>query len=65
MPVLKCVKLLKALMVEDNIEAKDLVGIWENEIQVSEVLNGERQMTATQMQKLAEFFHVSAAAFLE
>ncbi|WP_374826276.1 type II toxin-antitoxin system HigA family antitoxin [Aerosakkonema sp. BLCC-F183] len=65
MPVLKGVKLLKALMVEDNIEAKDLVRISENEVQVSEILNGEREMTATQMQKLAEFFHVSAAAFLE
>ena len=65
MPVLKGIKLLKALMVEDNIEVKDLVGIWESEVQVSEILDGERELTVTEMQKLAEFFHISAAAFLE
>lgn len=65
MPVLKGINLLKALMGEDNISEKDLIGIFESEIQVSEVLNGEREFTASQMQKLGEFFHLSPAAFLE
>lgn len=65
MPVLKGINLLKALMEEDNISEKDLLGIFESELQVSEVLKGERELTASQMQKLAEFFHLSPAAFLE
>ncbi|MGA9379724.1 MAG: helix-turn-helix domain-containing protein [Phormidium sp.] len=65
MPVLKGINLLKALMEEDNISEKDLVGIFESKSQVSEVLSGERELTASQMQKLAEFFHLSPAAFLE
>ena len=65
MPVLKGINLLKALMEEDNISEKDLLGIFESELQVSEVLNGGRELTASQMQKLAEFFHLSPAGFLE
>jgi len=65
MPVLKGIKLLKALMVEDNIQEKDLVDIFSTESLLAEVLNGKREMTATQIQKLAEFFHLSPAAFLE
>ena len=65
MPVLKGIKLLKALMVEDNIQEKDLVDIFSTESLLAEVLNGKREMTATQIQKLAEFFHLSPAAFLD
>ncbi|MFB2934176.1 type II toxin-antitoxin system HigA family antitoxin [Aerosakkonemataceae cyanobacterium BLCC-F154] len=65
MPVLKGINLLKALMEEDHISEKDLVGIFESKSQVSEVLSGERELTASQMQKLAEFFHLSPAGFLE
>jgi HTH-type transcriptional regulator / antitoxin HigA len=65
MPVLKGIKLVKALMVEDNIQEKDLVDIFSTESLLAEVLNGKREMTATQIQKLAEFFHLSPAAFLE
>ena len=38
MPVLKGIALLKALMVEDNIQEKDLVDIFESESWVSEVM---------------------------
>ncbi len=65
MPVLKGIELLKALMVEDNIQEKDLVDIFESESWVSEVMNGKRELTAGQIQKLAKFFHLSPVAFLE
>ncbi|MBE9095950.1 type II toxin-antitoxin system HigA family antitoxin [Tychonema sp. LEGE 07203] len=65
MPDLKGIALLKALMVEDNIQEKDLVDIFESESWVSEVMNGKREFTATQIPKLAKFFHLSPVAFLE
>ena len=65
MPVLKGIALLKALMVEDNIQEKDLVDIFESESWVSEVMNGKRELTAGQIQKLAKFFHLSPVVFLE
>ncbi|WP_445246312.1 helix-turn-helix domain-containing protein [Microcoleus sp. OTE_8_concoct_300] len=65
MPVLKGMALLKALMVEDNIQEKDLVYIFESESWVSEVMNGKRELTAGQIHKLAKFFHLSPVAFLE
>ena len=65
MPVLKGISLLKALMVEDNIQEKDLVDIFASESWVSEVMNGKRELTAGQIQKLAKFFHLSPLAFLE
>ena len=65
MPVLKGIALLKALMVEDNIQEKDLIDIFESEFLVSEVMNGKRELTASQIQNLAKFFHLSPVAFLE
>ncbi len=65
MPVLKGIKLLKALMIEDNIQEKDLIDIFESESWVSEVMNGKRELTVSQIQKLAKFFHLSPVAFLE
>jgi HTH-type transcriptional regulator/antitoxin HigA len=65
MPVLKGIKLLKALMIEDNIQEKDLFDIFESEFWVSEVMNGKRELTVSQIQKLAKFFHLSPVAFLE
>jgi len=64
-PELKGIKLLKALMVEDNIQQQNLVDIFKNESLVSDLLNGNKELTASQIQKLAEFFHISPAAFLE
>jgi HTH-type transcriptional regulator/antitoxin HigA len=65
MPVLKGIALLKALMVEDNIQEKDLVDIFESESWVSEMMDGKRELTASQIQKLAKFFPLSPVAFLE
>ena len=64
-PELKGIKLLKALMVEDNIQQQNLVELFKNESLVSDILNGNKELTASQIQTLAEFFHISSAAFLE
>ena len=65
MPVLKGIALLKALMVEENIQEKDLVDIFESESWVSEMIDGKRELTASRIHKLAKFFHLSLVAFLE
>jgi len=64
-PDLYGVELLKALIAESNLRQKDLVPIFKTESIVSEVLNGQRKLTATHIQKLAAFFHLSPAAFFE
>lgn len=65
MPLLKGVKLLKALINEDNIKETDLAPLFGDELIVSDVINGKRELSASQIKKLAEFFHISPAAFLE
>ncbi len=64
-PDIHGVDLLKALLTELDLRQKDLVPIFKTESIVSEVLSGQRQLTATHIGKLAEFFHISPAAFFE
>lgn len=64
-PDIHGVELLKALLVEFNLRQKDLVPIFKTESIVSAVLSGQRKLTATHIRKLAEFFHISPAAFFE
>ncbi|NJN90601.1 MAG: transcriptional regulator [Leptolyngbyaceae cyanobacterium SL_5_14] len=63
MPTLRGVELLKALMAESNLEPKDLVPIFGDESVVLEILNHGSELTDTQVQKLASFFHISPASF--
>lgn len=65
MPDIYGVELIKALLVEFNLRQKDLVPIFKTESIVSAVLNEQRQLTATHIKKLADFFHISPAAFFE
>ncbi|MGV0024702.1 helix-turn-helix domain-containing protein [Phormidesmis priestleyi] len=64
-PSLYGVELLKALIEESNLRQKDLVPIFKTESIVSEVLNGQRKLTVNHIKKLADFFHISPAAFFE
>lgn len=57
------VELLKALIEDLGLRQRDLVPIFRTESIVSDVLKGRRQLTARHIQGLAEFFHVSPAAF--
>jgi HTH-type transcriptional regulator / antitoxin HigA len=59
------VELLKALIAEFDLRQKDLVPIFKTESIVSAVLSGQRQLTVEHIRKLAEFFHISPAAFFE
>jgi HTH-type transcriptional regulator / antitoxin HigA len=59
------VELLKVLIEESNLRQKDLVPIFKTESIVSEVLNGQRKLTVNHIKKLADFFHISPAAFFE
>ncbi|WP_293176642.1 MULTISPECIES: hypothetical protein [unclassified Microcoleus] len=40
-----------------------MVDIFSTESLVAEVLNGNRELTVSQIQKLAELFHLSPGAF--
>ena len=64
-PDIHGVELIKALLAEFDLRQKDLVPIFKTESIVSAVLNGERQLTASHIRKLADFFHISPAAFFE
>lgn len=59
------VELLKALIDEFALGQKDLVPIFKTESIVSAVLSGKRQLTVEHIRKLADFFHISPAAFFE
>lgn len=57
------VELIEALLEEFDLKQKDLVPIFKTESIVSAVLNGHRKLMTEHIEKLAEFFHVSPAAF--
>jgi HTH-type transcriptional regulator / antitoxin HigA len=57
------VELLKVLIEERSLKQKDLVPIFRTESIISDVLHGRRQLTTRHIQELAQFFHISAAAF--
>ncbi|PAX51895.1 helix-turn-helix domain-containing protein [Brunnivagina elsteri] len=63
-PDISGVELLKALIAELNLCQKDLIPIFKAESILSEVLSGERNLTTEHISQLAEFFHISPAAFL-
>ncbi len=57
------VELLKVLIAELNLKQKDLVPIFKTESIISDVLKGKRKLTVEHIQKLADFFNLSAAVF--
>lgn len=63
LPDIYGVELLKVLMEEQDLRQKDLVPIFKTESIVSAVLHGRRKLTVEHIQKLAEFFYISPAAF--
>jgi HTH-type transcriptional regulator/antitoxin HigA len=65
MPILKGIELLKALLEESNLQPKDLASICQSESIVLDILDGKRELTASQIKELAAFFHMSPTAFFE
>ena len=64
MPVLEGLELLRALMSEENLQPCDLISIFEDESSIAEVLEKKQELTAKQIQKLGDFFHISPIRFL-
>ena len=62
-PTVHGVELVKALLVERQLRQKDLVPVFGAESIVSEVLSGKRELQAKHIEGLADFFHISPAAF--
>lgn len=59
------IELLKVLLEELNLQPNDLMPIFEQETILSDVFAGKQQMTINHIEKLARFFHVSPAVFLQ
>ncbi|BAZ46806.1 transcription regulator with HTH domain protein [Chondrocystis sp. NIES-4102] len=64
MPVLRGIELIKALMIEENLQQGDLVTVFNNEATVINILEKNQEMSAKQIQKLSEFFSISPLMFL-
>ena len=64
MPVPKGIELIQALMTEENLQPRDLISIFDDESTVTKVLEKKQEITARQIQKLSEFFHISPIMFL-
>ena len=59
------VELLKVLMEERNVTTKDLTFMFDSEENLTKVLNNQISLTLEQIEKLAEFFQISPAVFLQ
>jgi len=57
--------MLESLMEENRLNQRDLAPILGTQSIVSEVLSGKRKLTATHIEKLAAYFHVSPAVFFD
>jgi len=55
--------LLKVLMEDNGLRQKDLIPIFKTESIVSAIFNKKRKLTIRHIEELAEFFHISPAAF--
>ena len=64
MPVPKGIELIQALMTEENLQPRDLISIFDDESTVTKVLEKKQEITARQIQKLGDFFHISPIMFL-
>jgi antitoxin component HigA of HigAB toxin-antitoxin module len=64
LPDLEPYKVVLHLMAHRALEVEDLVPVFGTRAAASAVLSGRRAFTTGQIRKLAEFFRVSAEAFL-
>ncbi|MBE8965717.1 transcriptional regulator [Nostocales cyanobacterium LEGE 12452] len=57
------IDLLQVLIEENGLLQKDLVPIFKTESIISAILKKRRKLTTRHIEELAEFFHISPAAF--
>jgi HTH-type transcriptional regulator / antitoxin HigA len=62
-PPLTGIELVKALLIDRGQRQKDLTPVFGTESITSEVLSGKRELQRKHIEGLADFFHVSPAAF--
>ncbi len=62
---LKGVTLIKALLEESSLQPQDLIPICQNESRVLDILNGETQLTESEIKGFADFFLMSSKYFIE
>jgi HTH-type transcriptional regulator / antitoxin HigA len=63
-PVIKGIELIQALMIEENLQPRDLVSIFDDEFTVTKILERKQEITTKQIQKLGDFFHIAPVMFL-
>jgi HTH-type transcriptional regulator / antitoxin HigA len=63
-PVIKGIELIQALMIEENLQPRDLVAIFDDESTVTKILERKQEITTKQIQKLGDFFHIAPVMFL-
>jgi HTH-type transcriptional regulator/antitoxin HigA len=59
------IDLLQVLIEENGLLQKDLVPIFKTESIISAILKKRRKLTTRHIEELAEFFHISPAAFFQ
>lgn len=59
------VDLLKVLIAEKQLSNEDIIFIFENEQNLQNILNNKQSITLNQIQKLADFFHISPSLFCQ
>ena len=64
-PARSGVDALRFLMEANDLRQVDLVGVLGRKSLVSEVLSGRRPLTLTHIKKLADYFRVSPAVFID
>lgn len=62
-PDLSGIDLLRALIDEFGLSQKELVSVFKAESIMFAVLNNQHKLTVEHIEKLANFFHISPAAF--
>jgi HTH-type transcriptional regulator/antitoxin HigA len=65
MPEIQGRELLKALLAEADLKPKDLLPIFKTEAAIFAILNGQQELTVSQIQELATFFDLPPIVFLE
>lgn len=57
------IELLKTILEEKSLQKQDLLPIFEDQSTLDNIFDGQRELTDSHIQKLADFFKISPALF--
>ena len=57
------VELLKVVLEERILQKQDLLSIFEDQLTLDDIFDGQQELTDIHIQKLADFFNISPALF--